>query len=65
GWCGFVKALNCEKSAFADGMSMLRCFSALILFIPVVYHHKIPGVRVAPAIARFWCEGGRLHGNND
>ncbi|MGQ8773827.1 hypothetical protein ACUTQ5_05185 [Serratia sp. NA_112.1] len=38
---------------------MLRCFSALILFIHAVYHHKIVFVDVAPAIARFWCAGGQ------
>jgi len=40
-------------------MSMLRCFSALILFNHAVYHHKIPDFLVAPAIARFWCAGER------
>jgi hypothetical protein len=43
-------------------MSMLRCFSALILLIPVVYHHKNPDFRIAPAIARFWCARGEAPG---
>jgi hypothetical protein len=43
-------------------MSMLRCFSALILFNHAVYHHKIPDFLVAPAIARFWCAGGEVLG---
>ncbi|RYM85263.1 hypothetical protein BSR02_13690, partial [Serratia liquefaciens] len=44
GWCGFVKALNCEKSAFAVGMNMLRCFSAFIPPVSTDYHCKTPGV---------------------
>ncbi|MGV4937402.1 hypothetical protein ACVCGZ_16420, partial [Serratia nematodiphila] len=30
---GFVKALNCKKSAFAEGMNTLRCFSAFSIAV--------------------------------
>jgi hypothetical protein len=42
-------------------MSMLRRFSALILFICGVCHQKIPAIVLAPAIARLWCEWVKGH----